>query len=136
MKETTRKSLTGYAVCIAIALTIAGSIAVHQGFDWALSIAMNCRHLSDGLFVAGVVFTGLGLLTWVSTTGFFDMFSFAVKRAAEMLMPWVKLKDRPNFYEYKMEKEAKRKKPLTTILFTGLGLIAASLVCLMLYYKL
>lgn len=136
MKEATRNKLIGYTVCIAFALAITLGVAMHQGFDLAASIGMNCRHLSDGFFVAGVMFTGLGLLTWVSTTGFFDMFSFAVKRAAEMLMPWVRLKDRPNFYEYKMEKEAKRKKPLTTILFTGVGLILASLVCLLLYYNL
>jgi len=136
MKEATRNKLIGYAVCIAIALAIALGVAVHQGFDLALGVAANCRYLSDGLFVAGVLFVGLGLLTWVSTTGFFDMFSFAVKRAAEMLMPWVKLKDRPIFYEYKMEKEAKRKKPLTTILFTGVGLVLASLLCLFLYYNL
>ena len=136
MKEATRNKLIGYVVCIAIALAIALSVAMHQGFDLALGAAMNCRHLSDGLFVAGVVFTGLGLLTWVSSTGFFDMFSFAIKRAAEMLLPWVRIKGRPNFYEYKMEKEAKRKKPLTTILFTGVGLVLASLLCLFLYYNL
>lgn len=136
MKEATRNKLIGYAVCIAFALAIALGVAMYQGFDLAAGIGMNCRHLSDGFFVAGVLFTGLGLLTWVSTTGFFDMFSFAIKRAAEMLMPWVRLKDRPNFYEYKMEKEAKRKKPLTTILFTGVGLILASLVCLLLHYNL
>ena len=136
MKETTRNKLIGYAVCVVLALTIAVSVAVHQGFAMEKGAALNCRYLSDGLFVAGVMFTGLGLLTWISTTGFFDMFAFAVKRAAEMLLPWVRIKDRPNFYEYKMEKEAKRKKPLTTILFTGVGMILASLVCLMLYYNL
>lgn len=136
MKETTRNKLIGYAVCVVLALTIAVSVAVHQGFAMEKSAALNCRYLSDGLFAAGVMFTGLGLLTWISTTGFFDMFAFAVKRAAEMLLPWVRIKDRPNFYEYKMEKEAKRKKPLTTILFTGVGMILASLVCLMLYYNL
>ena len=136
MKESTRKGLIAYGSSILAAGVIAWLAASHQGFALGGDWAGNFRYLSDGCFVAGVVFTGLGLLTWVSTTGFFDMFGYAMKSLLVLFTPLKKPQEHAKFYEYKMEKEAKRQKAKTTVLFTGIGYILASLVFLYLYYNL
>ena len=139
MKKIKHKKLVSYSISGIIALAIALGVAVHQGFALSAALYLNFRYLSDGFFVAGVLFTGIGLLTWVSTTGFFDMFSFAIKRAAEFFIPRFLMpnaKTPKHFYDYKMAREEARKKPLTTLLFTGIALLAFSLLCWGLYYGL
>ena len=46
---------------------------------------------------------------WISTTGFFDVFGYAFKRAARVFVPNFFVDAEGNFYEYKMEKVEKRK---------------------------
>ena len=71
--------------------------------------------LSDGAFVAGVILLGVGILVWVSTTGFFDMLSYGIRGLGRALLPFLRLRKHKNYYEYKLEKEAKRH-PITAAL--------------------
>ena len=99
---------------------------------------LNFRYFSDGCFVSAVLFAGMGCLFWVSTTGFFDIFSYGFKSLLVLFSPLKRIKEHPHYYEYKCEKDAKREgKPLThTTLFVGIGMVALSLICLALYYNL
>ncbi len=133
-----KKTLISIAVQLLIALVIAIPVAVGQGFSLKGEAALNCRWLSDGFFVSAVIFVGFGGLFWVSTTGFFDIFSYAFKSLFVLFSPLKKVKEFPHYYDYKCEKDAKREgKPISyTVLVVGLICLAASLVCLALYYKL
>ena len=133
-----KKTLLSIAVQLVIALVIALPVAMHQGFSMDGDAALNCRWLSDGFFVSAVIFVGLGGLFWVSTTGFFDIFSYGFKSLFVLFSPLKKVKEFPHYYDYKCEKDAKREgKPIThTVLVVGLICLAASLICLALYYKL
>ena len=133
-----KKTLVSIAVQLLIALVIAIPVAIGQGFSLAGDAALNCRWLSDGFFVSAVIFVGFGGLFWVSTTGFFDIFSYAFKSLFVLFSPLKKAGEFPHYYDYKCEKDAKREgKPIThTVLVVGLICLAASLICLALYYKL
>lgn len=133
-----KKTLISIAVQLGIALLIAIPVAVGQGLSSAGAAYLNCRWLSDGFFVSAVLFTGLGGLFWVSTTGFFDIFSYAFKSLFVLFSPLKKAKEFPHYYDYKCEKDAKREgKPIShTVLVVGLICLAASLICLALYYHL
>ena len=133
-----KKTLLSIAVQLVIALVIALPVAMHQGFSMDGDAALNCRWLSDGSFVSAVIFVGLGGLFWVSTTGFFDIFSYGFKSLFVLFSPLKKVKEFPHYYDYKCEKDAKREgKPIThTVLVVGLICLAVSLVCLAMYYKL
>ena len=65
-----KKTLISVAVQLAIALMIAGMVASGQGFSLEGEAYLNCRYFSDGCFVSAVIFVGLGLLLWISATGF------------------------------------------------------------------
>lgn len=133
-----KKTLISMAVQLAVALVIGGMIASSQGLSAQKAAYLNCRFLSDGLFVSGMIFTGMGLLLWISTTGFFDIFGYAMKSLLVLFTPLKKAADHPHYYEYKCEKDEKRKgKPIThTVLAVGVLTLVLSLVCLALYYRL
>ena len=133
-----KKTLISIAVQLGIALMIAIPVAVSQGFALDGAAYLNCRWLSDGFFVSAVIFVGLGGLFWVSTTGFFDIFSYAFKSLFVLFSPLKKAKEFPHYYDYKCEKDAKREgKPIShTVLVVGLICLAVSLICLALYYNL
>ena len=91
--------------------------------------------ISDGLFVAGFLNFGFGVLIWISTTGFFDIFGYSAKSILNFFLPrsWMErvgMTPKGDFYEYKVKKQEKRKDPLLPIetLFLGIGFILVSLV--------
>ena len=133
-----KKTFISVLVQLGIALAIALFTAVKQGFALAGEAYLNFRYFSDGCFVSAVLFAGMGCLFWVSTTGFFDIFSYGFKSLLVLFSPLKRIKEHPHYYEYKCEKDAKREgKPLThTTLFVGIGMVALSLICLALYYNL
>lgn len=136
MTDTARRRAVGGGVCAVVALAISVGIARYRGAAPDLPFVLNCRFFSDGFFFSGLIFTGIGALTMIAGTGFFDMFSYAF-RSLLVLFSWLrKPEDHVSYYDYKLERDAKRKKPLWTILITGLVCIALSVVCLLLYYHL
>ena len=133
-----KKTLISIAVQLVIGVALALLAACALGFSLQGEMWINCRSLSDGFFIGSVLFIGMGVLLWVSTTGFFDIFGYAMKSLLVLFSPLVKPSEHPHYYEYKCEKEAKRTgKPIThTVLIVGLILLALSLICLALYYNL
>ena len=95
-------------VQLIVGLLIAFLIAYYQGvfaFTKASDIVMA---IGDGFTVAAVLYLGMGALMWISTTGFFDIFSYAFKRAARVFIPGLFQDTEARFYEYKVEKMEKR----------------------------
>ncbi len=136
MNKERMKKWRGVLVCAAVALLIALPVSHLRGFEWGLASALNCRYLSDGFFVAGLLLTGLGALIWISTTGFFDIMSYGVHSLTVLFSSLKRPKDHETYYDYKVARDAKRGKPRFVILFVGLGCIALSVLFLALYYHL
>ena len=131
-----KNTVIATAVQLAVAAVIAVAIAVYQGLgaEWY----WNFRCLSDGFFVSAVLFVGFGLLIWVASTGFFDIFSYGVKSLLMLFSPLKRAKEHPHYYEYKCEKASKRgDKPATyTTLLIGVIALVLSLIMLFVYYQL
>jgi len=112
-------------------------IARHQGLRAGNSFTLNARYLSDGCFVVGFMMSGIGVLTWISTTGFFDMMTYGVQYGIRVLVGLFGGNRRPqnkDFYEYKTERDEKRGKPVYSLLICGLVFIVLSLAFLGIYY--
>lgn len=126
-------SLLGAAEAVGALL-----IARWQGLSAANTAAMNARWLSDGCFVVGMVMTGVGLLTWVATTGFFDMLSYGIQYGVRAVIGLFGGNRKPNnqdFYDYKMAKEGKRGRPVLAALCSGIAWIAVAALLLIVYYN-
>lgn len=134
MRERFRRYGTSYAACIVIGLLIAGLVAISADFGAGQTLSMNARILSDGCFVAGLIMTGVGLLVWISTTGFFDMFSYGFHSLLVLFSPLRKPEGHETFYDYKMAKDERRGRPMAALVVVGAGYILTSLLCLAVYY--
>lgn len=123
-------------LCLLAAAQIALSLAVAhlRGLSPAHPFSLNARYLSDGFFVIGMLCTGMGLLIWVSTTGFFDIMGYGFKSLLVLFTPLKKPKDHVSYYDYKMSKEEKRGKPRYTLLWSGLACLLLSALFLAIYY--
>ena len=64
------------AVLIAAALAFFVGYSAWQGTDGSTRALYQC--ISDGCFIAGFAYTAVGALSWVSTTGFFNIFGYGV----------------------------------------------------------
>ena len=131
-KNTTLISaLLRYGITSAICLIIAVVIARNSGLSAGNTLSANMGCLSDGFFVAGAFVGGPGLLMWISSTGFFDLFGYAMRSVRRIIMPG-KL-DHLSFYDYNLQKYDKREKPVRFVAITGLGCIALAGFFLVLY---
>ena len=136
MTDTARKRALGYGVCAVLALAVSLGVARYRGAAPELPFALNCRYLSDGFFFTGLIFTGIGALTLIAGTGFFDVFSYAFHSLLVLFSALRRPEEHVSYFDYKLERDAKRKKPLWMILLTGLVCIALSVAWLALYYTL
>lgn len=92
--------------------------------------AWHVRCWSDAMFIPAVLWTGMGGLLWIATTGFFDIFRYAFGSLLVLFSPLKSPKDQKHYYEYKLERDEKRKgKEIpATVLIVGVLLLAGSLV--------
>lgn len=135
MKSKWVSVLLRYGVTAVIGVVISAMTAWHQGFAWSQSFALNARYVSDGCFVAAVLLVGVGALSWISCTGFFDIFSYAIKSILVLFTPLRKPQDHISFYDYKQLKAGKRGKSPRFIFDVGLIFLGISVLSLWLYYR-
>ena len=76
-----------YAASLISGLLLAFAVMWLRGLFSAESAADTVMAVSDGFAVAGLLFFGIGSLMWVSTTGFFDIFAFALRKGAHAIIP-------------------------------------------------
>ena len=131
-----KNKLIAYGVTTAIALLMAFSVARLRGLAAGQPFGLMCRYLSDGFFVPGMLLTGFGALVWIAGTGFFDIFSYGFKSLLVLFTSLRKPQEHVKFYEYKLEKDAKRGKPMHFLLVVGVVCLLLAVALVMLYYRL
>ena len=132
MNETTGQKWITYGVNVIVALVMVIAVSLRQGLALSQPFRENCRDLSDGFFVAGLMMTGVGVLNLIGSTGFFDIFAYGVRTLLSHFTPQ---KDFPKYYDYKAERAENRKPPLRATLWIGLICVALSAICVMGYYN-
>ena len=150
-KEERRGRLIALAALALVGLVIAGLIAWYSYGLSAPDTQLNVDFyelggtppgqsqrimaaLSDGFFITGVLLASVGLLTWISSTGFFDMLFYGF-RGLLSLVPFKAPRKPKPFYDYKMERAEKRKKPLNSMLMVGAAYLLLAVIFTVLYYN-
>lgn len=125
-----------YYIQAGVGFGLAFAVMVYRGLFSKPSLADKVMAVGDGFTVAAVLYLGIGSLMWISTTGFFDIFGYAVKKAAHALIPGMVNDDAGRYYEYKVEKEEKRKGFLEHFtLKLGLLFLIISAILLFVWYQ-
>ena len=108
----TKKNLIYAAVSAAIMLAIAALRGLFASQDTQEAMRILC----DAFFIAGVLFAGVGLLTWAASKGAYDIFSYAGK---VIIMKFRPKEDIPKYYDYVQEKNQSRKVWLKELAICG-----------------
>lgn len=97
-----------------------------QGFFQTSLPVEKVRILSDCFLFPGVLFGGLGALSWIAAKGTFDMLGYGF---AFFLGPIFNPKKKmESFYEYKMRKEEAGEKWLPQMFVVGLFYLLVSII--------
>lgn len=125
-----------FVAALVTGLILAFAVMWIRGLFTAESAAEVVMAVSDGFTVAGLLYLCMGALMWVSTTGFFDIFGYAFKKAAHALIPGMVDNSPNNYYDYKSGKEGKRKGfTQHSALVVGVGFIVISLILTAVWYS-
>lgn len=85
--------------------------------------------ISNGFFISGGMFAGVGALSFIGSKGTYDTLSYGVSKIGiHHLIPGIPKEDPESLYEYKMAKEEKGRIWFPNLLFVGLGGILLSVV--------
>ena len=128
-----RKRLIFCGVTVAAGILIAWGAATARGLKPGTGTAMTLRYWSDGCFVAAVLIGGIGALTWISTTGLYDIFKYGFSSVITLFTPFRKPKDQMSFYDYKTYQAEKRRPARFELLAVGVFFLALSILLLMAY---
>ncbi|MBO5109254.1 MAG: DUF3899 domain-containing protein [Clostridia bacterium] len=132
-----KRKLIAYSITAGISLMLSWLVVEIRGGFAGLDTTAIMMVLSDAFIVPGILLVGLGAIIWVSTTGFFDIFGYGIKQAFLWIFtPIAQKTNKKTFFDYKLEKEEKRKPTPKNILFVGLADWIISIVFFVLYYQL
>lgn len=135
-RERSVGSVIQYTAAVFAGLVIAFPVALLRGLSLGQAAYLNARYCSDGFFVAAMLITGVGILVWISTTGFFDILSYAAHNMQVLLSALWRPKEHKTYYDYKAMRDEKRGKPLYFLVIVGVGYLILAAICLGLYYNL
>ena len=128
-----RKRVIWMTAAMAVGVLIAWGAAAAKGLKPGIGTAMALRCWSDGCFAAAVLIGGVGALTWISTTGIFDIFRYGFSSAIRMFVPFLRLENQMSFLDYKIYREEKRQPARMELLAVGVLFLAVSALLLAAY---
>ena len=140
MNEKRKSALVQYLVLAVIVLLVAFGIAWYEISQYGSNYVNWMRFLCDGFFVVGIMLLCFGAMVWISQAGGFHALSYLFYTVGYMFtVNKNRFNRRKNFYEYKVEKEAKEsgkdKLLQRRILIAGAVSFGISLVFLVLFYQ-
>lgn len=117
-----------------LCLLISFGVACIRGLFSSTSVSDVFRFLCDGFFITGTFITCMGCLSWISSTGQFDSFSYAKH---VIVSKFNTKKEVEKYYDFKQKKEKERgtKKWNKGFVIYGCVLIVLSFVFLFVYTK-
>lgn len=131
MRTSVKYLLTGI-----IGLALAVVIADYRGLFAAETTAQAMLALSDGCLFPGILFTAFGLLSMISSTGFFDITKYGMGQLLSLFRKDTVKQDK-DYYEYVQRKkeERKRRGSIAWLLVCGIIFLLLSALFTVLFYQ-
>ena len=140
MEENRKSTLIRYGVLTGIVLVVSIMIARYEVSQYGSGYENWMRFLCDGFFVSGIMLLCFGAMIGVSQAGGFHGLSYLFYSVSYMFTTNKnRFNKRKNFYEYKVEKEAKEegkdRSLQRCILIFGAVSLLISIVFLVVFYQ-
>ena len=133
-KKSLVRHLVKYGVAIGIGAAFVGLIVSLRDFT-VMSESEKIKNWADAFTIPGVIYVMLGIMVWISTTGFFDMLSYGLSRAGRMFVPFLSAKrNDETFYDYKVRKNSDRFSGYSFMFIVGAIFIVIGVVFTILFY--
>ena len=133
MKEKIIQLAKKYLICFGIMAIITVIMVISFGYSSDDSLAVKYTILSDSFFVPGIIMLLVGLLIWVSTTGFFDALAYGATVFIKGFTRFKRTERFERFYEYKERKAEGRGFTHGYLLISGLVYLLIGVVFTMLF---
>jgi len=90
--------------------------------------------ISNGFFIAGGLFAGVGALSYIGSKGTYDTLSYGISKIGiHHLIPGISKEVPESFYEYKTAKDEKGRIWFPNLLYVGLAGILLSMIFAVMY---
>lgn len=127
-----RAGWKAWLIQLAVGLLLVGALICFR--DIPEERADRLRAVDDIFTIVALLYLCIGALLWVSTTGFFDIFGFAVKRGLHALIPGMVNDTVGDYYEYRESRRLRRRsRSLKSTFFVGVVLLLVS-ICLTIWW--
>lgn len=135
MAKKSKSKIITYSIASAIALIMIILMSISFGAFSAGNISLTFAYLCNACFITAVLYCGIGGLSWIASTGLFDIFGYGFKSLKYLFTPLKRGEDDTGYYEYVMKKreDAKDKPVPYFLLIIGLAVLALSLIFLALW---
>lgn len=127
------KNLRGYIVSSVFGMLTVLFVLTLQDTWTQNDNVIIMKNFSDAFCVAGVLIGGVGLLTFISNDGFFDMLSYSFKKMTNVFRSNPEKKLTKSYYEYKLEKR-EYSSTFGFLLIVAAVFIVVALIFVGLYY--
>ena len=133
-KEKKEIDKTKYLITVIVFLVTGLMFMWNDGILEKESAKEVMGSISNGFFVTGGLFAGIGALSYIGSKGTYDILSYGfTKIGIHQLIPGLP-KDVPeSFYDYKIAKEEKGRTWFSNLLWVGLSGILVSVVFVIIY---
>lgn len=132
--EKFKKIIIKYGISLVVGAALVLLFLDLNGFYVAETILEKYKLLADAFTIPGVVFIMVAALVWVSTTGFFDILSYALGRAFRALVPGGAARSPESYHDYKEKKAEARFSGYSFILYTGIIFLVIGIVFTVLFF--
>ena len=134
MKLKNRRGLV-WLVDFGIGIALCAAMILGRGVLRETSEKAILSGLCDAFFVPGILLVCFGALAFSAYGGIFDMLAYGAHSLLVLFTPFRKPEKHMRYYEYKLMKEARRKKPRPVTLTVGCLFILLAGVCLVMYNR-
>ena len=120
-KQHLASSPKAWCLSMLIGAVVMGLVALYRfSSSYAGEEKRLLYSLCDGAFVAAVLLAGVGLLVWIGSAGTFDTLTYAAHSLKRQLLPFGSREEkRRDYYQYKLDKEEKRRPVPVFLLGSG-----------------
>lgn len=125
-----------FVIQLSTGLLLTGAVAWLLG-AFSLTEAKDIiLKLGDSFTATGVFFLCVSGLMLVSTTGFFDIFSYAARKGMHCILPGTFYEYEGGFIQYRDEKEeARKEKKRTTMFLPGAIFLVIAIILIIIWYN-
>ena len=133
LKQENKVLFTKYGICFGVASLIAFIVFWIRGF-FTDRISVNIQILSDGFYIAGMIFLFIAGMMYISGEGGFIGIGYIFKSVIQIFVPMGRM-NHERYADYRERKlEGKKKSGDRCILITGLVFFAVGLILSVVWY--